>query len=158
MAAIFGEVLVWKGLAEVRRSRSMTLTPMGRKLTMFQDVNSVESLKQQEQVESATIHQFRLAIRPEEDALQRSLAHMTGQALTLATQIYFAMQAELNERPDRLAAFQEWQPLINMLLQLQRQGERNQQLASRLSTEPAKVRTTPLFARYEERPSEDSPH
>jgi hypothetical protein len=65
--------------------------------------------------------------------------------LTLATQIYFAVQAELNERPDRLAAFQEWQPLINMILQLHRQGERNQQLEARLSTEPAKVRTTPRW-------------
>src|SRR4051794_2082806 len=90
-------------------------------------------LKARQEQEAQALDEFRQTLLEEPQPLVRALGHMTGHSLELASRIGFAMQHELANRSDALAAFAESRILLGMFLQLQRQAERNQQLSAKLS-------------------------
>jgi hypothetical protein len=81
----------------------------------------------------AALDDFVQSLEDQPDPLARVLGHLTGQTVSLASQLGGALNQDMSERQDKIEAFREHQRLIGTFLQLQRQAERNQQLVARLT-------------------------
>ena len=95
--------------------------------------DQVDAPTTREREEAEAIEAFVLLLKEEPSALQRAFGHMTGRAMELANQLASVIQGELRGGADRLAAFEELRPLIMLMLQMQRQAERNQQFVAKLA-------------------------
>jgi hypothetical protein len=96
-------------------------------------------LGSREQNERDTLEAY-LQTLEELPTLPRMVGQQTSHAVQLGSQIFYALQEELANRPDRLAMLRQSQPLLSTLLQLQRQTERNQQLIAKLDQEEPPAR------------------
>jgi hypothetical protein len=111
------------------------LSPSTRRLFIMPvTIQPSKEIQQRREAEIQALTDY-LSTLDDKPPLPRILAHMTGQAVQLASQIFYALQEELVDREDHLAAFHESQRSLQMLLQLHRQAERNQQLAVKLDGE-----------------------
>ena len=97
-------------------------------------MNDNESpLTKRRKEEAQTLDEYRQTLRDQPQPQIRALGHLTCHTLELASRISFAVQEDLAERPDTLAAIAESRDFISMFIQLQRQAGLNEDLSARRS-------------------------